>query len=1035
MTQSRSRETDKPHDRTEENRQANQAASYAANRMPHPHGYIIWDSSYRVQGWNAAAEIIFGWSPEEARGKHADDLIVPPDAHQMWEQLMRGDESVTWVSNNIGKNGNQILCEWYNTPLRDAAGTVVGVLSMVHNVTDRKLIEAELSESKKFLQTVIEAEPECVKLIDANGALIMMNRSGLSMIQADSLEQVKGRAIYPFVLPEYRDAFRTITKEIFEGKSGTLTFEMVGIKGRRLWLETHAVPLRNDKDEIIALLGITRNVTERKRAEEEILEQRRYAENLVANSAVATFVLNPQHKVVLWNQACEVLTGIPAMDVVGIDNHWKAFYGQKRPTLADIIIDGAFEQLPSLYESFTKSVLVPNGLHAEGWHPNLNGKDRYIIFNAAPVYDSRGELAVVVETLHDVTERKRTEEMLRKQLDFTAAVLETVGSMVLVLDREGKIVQFNRACEEVSGYTFEEVQGKYVWDFLLPPEHVEAVKGIFKNLVPGMFPHKYENHWVAKDGSRKLIAWSSTALLSSDGSVEFVIPTGIDITERKRANEALLQEKRFSDAIIDSLPGTFYICDADGRLIRWNDNEKELTGYSMEELMQMNMFDLFREDREIVAKAMQDVFNAGRATVEARLVTKSGESIPFFLSGLRVSMDRKQYLVGVGLDISERKQLEDQLVQAQKMGSIGTLDGGTVCDFNDILNAIVDYGNLLNMKTPISDPLRHDDDQILSPADGATQLTESLHADIRNQIMNPKQVSLNDMVRKLGPFLTRLVGKDVELVMALTDKDVTVQADPGLIEQVLMNLANNARDAMPDGGTLRILTDRVDLDDECAMTHPCGKSGRYAMVALADSGGGMDEKIRQLTFDPFLTTKKAGRGKGLAMVCDVVRQHEGTIDVMSEVDKGTTVAIYLPAIQANLAEEKSADVISDKESRKTVLVAENDETIRWLTKDMLEEFGYTVILAEDGEDALNKFGENRDKIQLLLLDVILPKRNGKETYEEIKRTNPDIKAIFLAGHAVDLIHKKGILEEGLNVIIKPFAVTALLDKVRLVLDS
>jgi two-component system NtrC family sensor kinase len=1000
-----------------------------------PHGYIIWDSSFRVQGWNAAAEMIFGWSAEEARGKHANDLIVPPDAHQMWEELMRGDESVTSVNNNIGKNGNQILCEWYNTPLRDAVGKIVGVLSMVHDVTGRKPIEAELSESKKFLQTVIEAQPECVKLIDANGALIMMNRSGLSMIQADSLDQVKGRSVYPLVLPEYRDAFRTITKEVFEGNSGTLTFEMMGIKGRRLWLETHAVPLRNDKDEIIALLGITRNVTERKQAEEEILEQRRYAENLVANSAVATFVLNPQHKVVFWNRACEALTGIPAMDVVGIDNHWKAFYRQKRPTIADIIIDGAFEQLPSLYGSFTRSVLVPNGLHAEGWHPNLNGRDRYIIFNAAPVYDSRGELAVVVETLHDVTERKRTEEMLRKQLDFTAAVLETVGSMVLVLDRQGKIVQFNRACEDVSGYTFEEVQGKYVWDFLLPPEQVEAVKGIFKNLVPGMFPNKYENHWVAKDGSRKLIAWSSTALLSSDGSVEFVIPTGIDITERKRANEALLQEKRFSDAIIDSLPGTFYICNADGRLIRWNDNEKELTGYSMEELMQMNVLDLFREDRDIVAKAMQEAYNTGRATAEARLVTKSGEAIPFFLSGLRVSMDHKQYLVGVGLDISERKQLEDQLRQAQKMESTGTLDGGTSCDFNDILTAIIDYGNLLNMKMPIGDPLRHDADQILSSANSAAQLTQSLRADSSEQIMNPRPVNLNDIVRKLGPFLARLTGEDVDLVMALTDKDVTVQADPGLIEQVLMNLATNARDAMPDGGTLHIHSDRIDLDNEFAMNHPCGKPGKYAMIAVADSGTGMDENTRQMAFEPFFTTKKAGKGTGLAMVCDVVKQHKGSIDVMSEVDKGTTVAIYLPAIQANLTEGKSADVVSDKVGRETVLVAENDETIRWLAKDMLEEFGYTVILAEDGEDALNKFGENRDKVQLLLLDVIMPKKNGKETYAEIKSMNPDIKAIFLSGHTTDLIHKKGILEEGLNVIIKPFAVTALLNKVRLVLGS
>jgi two-component system NtrC family sensor kinase len=660
--------------------------------------------------------------------------------------------------------------------------------------------------------------------------------------------------------------FRTITKEVFEGKSGTLTFEIMGIKGRRLWLETHAVPLRNDEDEIIALLGITRDVTERKQAEEAILEQKKYAENLVANSVVATFVLNPRHKVVLWNRACEELTGIPAMDIVGTDNHWKAFYDRKRPLLADIIIDGALDQLPSLYNTFTRSALIPNGLQAEGWYQNLNGRDRYIIFDAAPVYNSRGELAVVIETVQDATERKQTEEVLTREIDFTAAVLDTVGSMVLVLDRQGRIVQFNRTCEKVSGYTFEEVQGKHVWDFLLPPEQVEAVKGVFKNLISGMFPNKYENHWVAKDGSRKLIAWSNTALLAPDGSVEFVVPTGTDITGRERADEALLQEKRFSDAIINSLPGTFCICDENGRLIRWSHNEKEVTGYSMEELMHMNVLELFREDRDIVAKAIQEVFATGRATVEARLVTKSGAAMPFFLSALRMSMDHKQYLVGVGLDISERKQLEDQLRRAQKMASIGTLAGGIAHDFNNILTAIIGYGNLLNMKMPIDGPLRHHVDQILSSANRAAQLTQDLLADSRKQIINPQPVNL-------------------------------------------------------------------------------------------------------------------------------------------------------------------------KEGRETILVADDDEAFRGLAKDMLEEFGYAVILAEDGEDALNKFRENGDKIQLLLFDVIMPKKNGKEVYEEIRGMNPAVKAIFLSGYAADRMHREGVLEKGLNFIVKPFVVNTLLDEVRLALDS
>ena len=1074
MKQSKSRDTDRPFNRNKTKQKISE------NSMRH--GYIVWDSKFRVQGWNAAAEMIFGWSAKEARGKHAHKLIVPPDmqpsANEMWEQLLRDGESTSSVKKNISRDGKQLICEWYNTPLRNAAGKIVGVLTMVHDITGRGRLEAELNRSKNFIKAVVEAEPECIMLIDAAGDLTMVNRAGLSMIQADSFEQVKGRSIYPLVLPQYRRTFRTLTKEVFEGKSAALTFEIIGTKGRKLWLDMHAVPLRKD-DEIIALLGITRDITTSKQAEEEILEQKRYAADLVANSSMATFVLNGRHSVVLWNRACEELTGIPALDIVGTDNHWRVFYDKKRPTLGDIIIDGAFSQLPSLYSTFKRSAFITNGLQAEGWYQNLNGGDRYIIIDAAPVYNSRGELSAVIETLHDATEWKRTEESLKRELDFTAAVLETTGSLVLVLDRQGKIIQFNRACEEVSGYTFEEAQGRHVWDFLLPTDQIKSVRKVFKNLISGMYPIKHENHWVARDGRRKLISWSDTALLARDGSVEFVIVTGIDVTERKQADETALQEKCFSDAIIGSLPGIFWVCDESGRIIRWNDNEKEVTGYSMEELLHMNLLDLFREDRETVARAMQEAFTLGRATVEARLTTKSGMAIPFFLSGFRMSRDQKPYLVGVGSDISERKQLEDQLHQAMKMEPIGTLPVGIAHNFDNIPAASVAYEDLLNMTTQLCDPLRDNVDHTLSPVGSTEQPPQDLPVDSGKQIIDPQPVNINEIIRRLGPSLARLVGEDIWLMADLTDKDTTVQADPGQIEQALIHLATNARNAMSDGGTLNIDTDLVDLDDEFVKTHPGSKPGKYAMIFMTDSGTGMDVKTRQKIYEPFLKNNEAGKGTGLAMVYGMAKQHDGYIDIVSEVGKGATFVIYLPAGQAEISESKlpeaasaaeigeSTPVVEEDEAmreaasaaefweiipvkgedkavreaasaaeiRKTILVTVEDEAIRGLIKDMLQEFDYEVILAPDGEDALKKFKENRDKIQLLISDVFMPKKHGKEVYEEIKCLKPAVKAIFLSEYEADLMQEKEALDKGLNFIIKPFAVNTLLDKVRLALDN
>jgi PAS domain S-box-containing protein len=754
--------------------------------------------------------------------------------------------------------------------------------------------EQELLESKEFLQAIVETEPECVKLVNQDGTLIMMNRAGLAMIEVDTLEEARGKSLYSIIDSPYREAFRNLTEAVFRGTPGNLTFEMTGARGRRLWLETHAVPLRDESNKVIALLAITR----------------------------------------------------------------------------------------------------------------------------------------------DVTEQKRSEEALKKERDFIAAVLDTVDSMVLVLDRTGKIVRFNRACEKMSGYFFDEVSGRYVWDFLIPPEQVDSVKKVFQNLTAGALPGKYENYWMAKDGQRKLIAWSNTVLLDRDGAVEYVIPTGIDITEHRQAEAALLQEKNFSDGIIDSLPGTFYICDEEGRLIRWNNNEKEVTGYSVEELARLNVLDLFQADRTLVADKMKEVFETGRASTEARLVTKSGVPIPFLLSGYRMTMNGKRYLVGVGIDISERKRLEEQLRQSQKMECLGTLSGGIAHDFNNILTAIIGYGNLVQMKMNEDDPLRNNIEQILASADRAASLTQGLLAYSRKQVLNPQPVSLNKIIAKVEHLLARLIGEDVDLKTIPAGGDTTVLADAGQIEQVLMNLATNARDAMPDGGNLFIETERVDVDAAFARTYEFPKPGRYVLIAVTDSGKGMDERTRERIFEPFFTTKEVGRGTGLglAMVYGIVKQHGGSIQVYSEEGRGTTFKIYLP-VASPLAETEPVEPPPVEGGTETILLAEDDITVRRLTSSILEQSGYTVIQAENGEDAVNKFMANREKVRLLILDVIMPKKNGKEVYEKIRIFKPDIKALFFSGYTADIIHQKGLLDRGLDLLLKPVPMNDLLRRVRTILDG
>ncbi|MBM4141002.1 MAG: response regulator, partial [Nitrospira sp.] len=428
---------------------------------------------------------------------------------------------------------------------------------------------------------------------------------------------------------------------------------------------------------------------------------------------------------------------------------------------------------------------------------------------------------------------------------------------------------------------------------------------------------------------------------------------------------------------------------------------------------------------------------------------------------------------GIMRDVTQQRKLEQQLLQAQKMEAVGQLAGGIAHDFNNILQAIIGYGSLLQMKIPKNDPLRHNVDQILASSERAASLTHGLLAFSRRQIINLKPVKLNEIVRRVEKLLLRLISEDIELRIILypttppviplhppllkgdrgglfekegekgfereagASEDLTIMADSSQIEQVLMNLANNARDAMPDGGLLTMGTELVELGEEYIKTYGYGKPGMYALISVTDTGEGMDENIREKIFEPFFTTKEVGKGTGLglSMVYGIIKQHNGYINVYSELGKGTTFKIYLPLTTSEVEERKPTETTITIGGTETILLAEDDADVRTFTKSVLEEFGYTVIEAGNGEDAVKRFIENKDKVQLLLLDVIMPKKNGKEVYEEIRKTRPEIKALFMSGYAANTIQKEGILEEGLKFVLKPISPTKLLRKVREVLGN
>jgi PAS domain S-box-containing protein len=514
-----------------------------------------------------------------------------------------------------------------------------------------------------------------------------------------------------------------------------------------------------------------------------------------------------------------------------------------------------------------------------------------------------------------------------------------------------------------------------------------------------------------------------------------------EVRERNLADEKLQRERSLLRCIIDSAGDHIFIKDNNGAYIGCNRAFEKFSGRGESEQLGKTDFDLYDEemagrmrenDRQVVAEGKALHMEEWVTYPDGRRVLLDTLKVPFYGPDGEV-----HGLVGISRDITDRRNLENQLRQSQKMEAIGTLAGGIAHDFNNILTAIIGFGSLLEIKLAKDDPLIAYAGQILAAADRAANLTRSLLAFSRNQPIATKVVDLGSIVTGLEKMLHRLIREDIELVIVPSGKPLPVLVDAGQIDQVLINLATNARDAMPGGGRLTITIDETLLDEEFKKVHGYGASGGYARLVIADSGEGMAENVRQRIFDPFFTTKEVGKGTGLGLsVCyGIIKQHDGYINCYSEPGKGTTFRIYLPLVHGELEEAAPAAVALPAGGTETILLAEDDPAVRSLTSDLLREFGYAVIEARDGEEAVALYREHRDSIRLCLFDVIMPKKNGWEAFAAIVAICPDARGLFMSGYQADTVRLQDLAAKGSGFIAKPVVPRELLSRIRELLDS
>lgn len=646
-----------------------------------------------------------------------------------------------------------------------------------------------------------------------------------------------------------------------------------------------------------------------------------------------------------------------------------------------------------------------------------------------------------VASIRDITKQRLPASHLLQNENLFRLILESIEEYaIFALDPQGYVVSWNAGTERVKQYRPEEIVGEHFSLFYTEDDRLANKPARSLAVAAEQGRYTAEGWLVRKDGS---LFWASMVIVPiRDGNGKLLGFAKIthDLTERKEAEEKLkLSEDKFSKAFLSSpLPVTISTFK-EGLYLEVNDAflhligrpREQVIGYTSQELGiwatpadRMKLIEKFKGTES--AKALITFFH-----------NVSGEERRVKISAELIRLDGIPCLLAVSEDVTESSRLEDQSRQLQKLEAIGRLAGGIAHDFNNVLNVILGYCQLLLNRSATEHPYQTQIAKIANAATRATDLTRQLLAFGRQQVLQTKVINLNRIIQDTRDMVERLIGEDIEVSISLGEPQCAIDADPTQIVQVILNLAANARDAMPEGGKLTIETGKLRLDSEYAKTHLGMPMGEYVQLVVTDTGAGMDEATKARIFEPFFTTKQLGQGTGLglATVYGIVKQSGGFIWVYSEPKQGTAFKIYLPCSSAGVAEENaSTPSVEELRGDETVLVVEDSEDLREVAVDFLRSAGFKALDAGDPEQALDIARAHETPIDLLLSDVVLPKMSGRILADKLRQSHPGVRVLFVSGYTDDVIVRHGILNEEVNFLQKPYSQEGLISKIRRVLD-
>jgi two-component system cell cycle sensor histidine kinase/response regulator CckA len=982
------------------------------------------DGSHSFPYTNEASRGLFDIEPEELMrdGTLLSGLIHPDDRQRRDESIKQSAETLQPWRQELRHIVNGRV-RWYDCMSRPEPQDNGDILwyGIMLEITDRKSAEEALQRSEARHRQVVETMNEALNLIDADGVLTYVNRQFCGMLGSRAKELV-GRKFIDLLDESNRQIWLKQNRKRKKGASTTYEMELTRKDGRKLACVASGAPFLDREGRFSGSINVFTDITALKHAEEKLKKYQGMLDESQRLALIGSWELDLNTNTFIWSDEAYRIFGLkPQERRLSLED----FVGTLQPEYEKKLTNHLNKTLRTrVFEDLEYRIVRPDGTL------------RWIYARGKLFTDRNGKPQRIVGTLQDTTERRQEEEELRKLQFSVAQAPEEVSWM----NQDGGFSYANeQACMSL-GYTCEELLGLHVWD--IDPNFSKERWALQWERLRTIGSETFETSHRRKDGSVYPVEVSAKHIFFGDN--EFHVVFVRDISERKRAEEALQRSTRLlMDSERVARLGHFTFDAGTGQ---WHSSEflNELLGIEADFPKDLDgWLRLVHPDYrdEISSYLSKNVFEEHQSFDREYKIVRPADNQERWVHCLgRLEFDAEGKLlrmIGTVQDVSDRKQLEEQLLQSQKIEAVGKLAGGVAHDFNNMLGVILGYTELIKSRLSSGDALLKEVAEIEKAAAHSRDVTRQLLAFSRKQIIAPKTLNLNKLIADTKITLSRLIGENIDLRFFPEEDLWKIRFDPSQIEQILVNLAVNAHDAMPAGGKLTIETANIVLKEEYCRVHVGFRPGDYILLVVSDNGAGMDKETLSHIFEPFFTTKEVDKGTGLGLptVYGIVKQNGGSVNVYSEAGRGTTFKIYIPRIMEERETTKAASEAPLASGSGTILLVEDDDMVRKMTSAMLQELGYTVVIAATPSEAVSLCEGGDTPVDLLLTDVVMPELSGIALQDKIEKIRPEIKVLFMSGYTANVIVHHGVLDKGVSFIQKPFCMNDLARKIRDVLKG